>query len=446
MKTAPPNGLVIAAPSSGSGKTLITLGLLRALTRAGVAARGAKVGPDYIDPAFHRAATGHPCFNLDPWAMLPGRVHALAGAAGAEADIVVAEGVMGLFDGAADGSGSTADLAAMLGWPVVLVLDVMGQSTSAAAIVEGFGRFRDDVTIAGVILNRVGSDRHAAMITAAIATLNAPPAILGAIPRDNVVSVPSRHLGLVQAEEHVDLDSLLDRAADLIENHVDLASLRALAKQQGGSAVPPQTGPDTGGLPVLGQHIAIARDRAFAFCYDTVPLTWRARGAAVSFFSPLADEAPSPEADAVYLPGGYPELHAGVLAGNDNFLNGLRDLAGAGKPVFGECGGYMVLGDVLTDAEGTNHAMAGLLPLTTSFAARKRHLGYRRARTAAASVLGPVGACFTAHEFHYSSVTAEGPGDALFTIADAQEKDLGAAGLVRGSVAGSFLHLIDRAP
>ena len=446
MKTDPQNGLVIAAPSSGSGKTLITLGLLRALTRAGVAARGVKTGPDYIDPAFHRAATGHPCFNLDPWAMPPERILALAGAAGEGADIVVAEGVMGLFDGAADGSGSTADLAAMLDWPVVLVLDVMGQSTSAAAIVEGFRRFRDDVAIAGVILNRVGSARHAAMIADAVAGLDDPPAILGAIPRDDFVSVPSRHLGLVQAEEHADLDSLLDRAADLIEKHVDLALLRGLSNRRAGRALQPRTGPDMGGLPVLGQHIAIASDRGFAFCYDTVPLTWRARGAAVSFFSPLADEAPAKGADAVYLPGGYPELHAGCLAENRIFLNGVREFATEGKPVFGECGGYMVLGDALIDAEGASHAMAGLLPLTTSFAARKRHLGYRRARTASASILGPAGTDFTAHEFHYSTVTAEGPGDALFSVTDAQGNDLGPAGLVRGSVAGSFLHLIDRAP
>ena len=292
MPTEPTKGLVIAAPSSGSGKTLVTLGLLRALTRQGVAAGGIKTGPDYIDPAFHRAATGRPCFNLDPWAMTPDRLRALADHAGAGAEITIAEGVMGLFDGAADGSGSTADLAAALGWPVVLVLDVMGQSTSAAAIVEGFRRFRDDVTIAGIILNRTGSDRHAGMIAEAVAILKSPPAVLGAIPRDEFVSVPSRHLGLVQAEEHHDLDALLERAADLVEKHVDLGLLRSLSEQAPKAdhdPAPPLAGAAFG-LPVLGQHIAIARDRAFAFCYDIVPLTWRARGAAVSFFSPL----PSP--------------------------------------------------------------------------------------------------------------------------------------------------------
>jgi len=448
VPTEPTKGLVIAAPSSGSGKTLVTLGLLRALTRQGVAASGIKTGPDYIDPAFHRAATGRPCFNLDPWAMPPDRLRALADHAGAGAEITIAEGVMGLFDGAADGSGSTADLAAALGWPVVLVLDVMGQSTSAAAIVEGFRRFRDDVTIAGIILNRTGSDRHAGMIAEAVATLKSPPAVLGAIPRDEFVSVPSRHLGLVQAEEHHDLDALLERAADLVEKHVDMDLLRSLGDRarQTNDAAHPAADTDAPGLPVLGQHIAIARDRAFAFCYDIVPLSWQAQGVTVSFFSPLADEAPSPDADAVYLPGGYPELHAGRLAENSCFLNGLRGLAALERPIFGECGGYMVLGEALIDADGAGHAMAGLLPLTTSFASRKRHLGYRRARTLGSSILGPAGSGFAAHEFHYSTVTAEGPGDPLFAVTDARGETLGNAGLVRGSVAGSFLHLIDRAP
>ncbi|RVU36908.1 cobyrinate a,c-diamide synthase [Hwanghaeella grinnelliae] len=439
---------MIAAPSSGSGKTLVTLGLLRALTRQGVAARGIKTGPDYIDPAFHRAATGKPCFNLDPWAMPPDRLRALADQAGAGADITIAEGVMGLFDGAADGRGSTADLAAALGWPVILVLDVMGQSTSAAAIVEGFRRFRPGLSIAGVILNRTGSDRHASMIADAVATLHAPPAILGAIPRDEFISVPSRHLGLVQAEEHQDLDALLERAADLVEKHVNLDLLRSLGEQAAASGASPRAAPQTAngpGLPVLGQHIAIARDRAFAFCYDTVPLAWQAQGASVSFFSPLADEAPSSDADAVYLPGGYPELHAGRLAGNSFFLNGLRDCAATGKPVFGECGGYMVLGEALIDADGASHPMAGLLPLTTSFAARKRHLGYRRAQTLSPTILGPAGSGFAAHEFHYATVIAEGPGDPLFAVTDARRENPANTGLVRGSVAGSFLHLIDRA-
>lgn len=441
-----PNSLVIAAPASGSGKTLITLGLLRALTRAGIDARGAKVGPDYIDPAFHRAATGKPCFNLDPWAMSTPRIRALARAVGTNADIVIAEGVMGLFDGAADGRGSTADLAATLGWPVVLVMDVMGQSTSTAAIVEGFRRFRPDVTIAGVILNRTGSDRHAGMIADAIGTLESPPAILGAVPRDALIAVPSRHLGLVQAEEHQNLDALLERAADLVENHLDLAELRSLASTAGMAAHGADDMLPQAGLPVLGQHIAIARDRAFAFCYDAVPLTWRNLGAEVSFFSPLADEAPTKGADAVYLPGGYPELHAGHLAANTRFLDGLRSAARTGISVFGECGGYMVLGNELIDADGRGHAMAGLLPLTTSFATRRRHLGYRQAETHCASILGPAGTRFTAHEFHYSSVIAEGPGEPLFSARDARGEDLGPAGLVRGSVAGSFLHLIDRAP
>lgn len=434
-------GVVIAAPASGSGKTLITLGLLRAFRRSGVAVRGLKTGPDYIDPAFHRAASGAPCLNIDPWGMKGESIDWLLQHAGDRADLLIAEGVMGLFDGAADGRGSTADLAAIAGWPVILILDVSGQSGSAAAIVCGFQSHRPDIRIGGVVLNRCGSTRHESMIRSAIRTLPDPPTVLGALPKDTNLSVPSRHLGLVQASENRDLDALIERAANWIETHVDLDQIRLLSNATDTEA------PAAGGqalIDPLGQHTAIAKDTAFAFCYDGLLDAWHSRGATLSFFSPLADEDPHPEADAVYLPGGYPELHAGKLAASKIFLSGLRQAAEQQKAVFGECGGYMVLGESLIDGDGTPHRMAGLLPLETSFENPKRHLGYRRAETRVSSVLGPKGTAFRAHEFHYSVTIREAIQEKLFSIADAANNDLGVSGMVSGTVAGSFLHLIDR--
>ncbi|HYG89695.1 MAG TPA: cobyrinate a,c-diamide synthase [Azospirillum sp.] len=426
-------GLVIAAPNSGSGKTVTTLGLLRALRSAGVGVASAKVGPDYIDPRFHAAASGRPCRNLDPWAM---RDSTLARLADQTADLLIVEGVMGLFDGAADGTGSTADLAALAGWPVVLVLDVARQGQSAAAVLHGFRSFRPDVSVAGVILNRVGSPSHESTIRAALAPSGVP--VLGAIPRDADLDLPRRHLGLVQAEEHADLDAFLDRAATVLGRVVDLDALRALARPARFAAEPAGFA-----LPPLGQRIALAQDAAFAFAYPHLIEDWRAQGADLLPFSPLADEAPDASADAVYLPGGYPELHAGRLAGNRCFLNGLRASAARGAALYGECGGYMVLGEALEDADGETHAMAGLLPVATSFAKRKLHLGYRRAVTLSLSPLGPAGTVYRGHEFHYASITSTSTGEPLFRVSDAQGSDLGHLGSRRGRVCGSFVHLVD---
>ncbi|HEY0833775.1 MAG TPA: cobyrinate a,c-diamide synthase [Azospirillum sp.] len=442
MTSSPTPGLVIAAPASGSGKTVVTLGLLRALRAAGVAVSSCKVGPDYIDPRFHAAASGRPCRNLDPWAMRPATLARLAARAGEGAELLVVEGVMGLFDGAADGTGSTADLAAAAGWPVVLVLDVARQGASAAAVLHGFRGFRKDVDVAGVILNRVGSESHEAQIRQALAPLGVP--VLGAVRRDAALDLPQRHLGLVQAQEHAELDAFLDRAGGVLAAAVDLEALRALARpgrlgEAGGSVLPAI------GLPALGQRIAVARDAAFAFAYPHLLEGWRDRGAELLPFSPLADEGPDAGADAVYLPGGYPELHAGRLAGNARFLGGLRAAADRGAAVYGECGGYMALGAVLEDADGKAYAMAGLLPVSTSFAKRRLHLGYRRAVTLADGPWGPRGTELRGHEFHYASTTAADAGAPLFQAWDARGADLGAMGSRRGSVCGSFLHVVDAA-
>jgi cobyrinic acid a,c-diamide synthase len=290
-----------------------------------------------------------------------------------------------------------------------------------------------------VILNRVAGERHEAMLRAAITRHLRDLPVLGALPDDGDLRVESRHLGLVPAGERDHVDALLDRAAAGIGERLDIDGLIALAgPSPGGGALPAIP------LPPLGRHIAVARDDAFLFTYEATLAGWRRHGAAVSFFSPLADEAPAPEADAIYLPGGYPELHAGRLAAATRFRHGLGDAAEAGKSVYGECGGYMMLGETLTAADGAIHRMAGLLPLRTSFAARRRHLGYRAAQLCSACRLGDAGARFRGHEFHYATIIEERGAEPLFRISDASACDLGYAGLRRGTVYGSFIHLIDR--
>ena len=434
-------GLVLASPHSRSGKTTLTLGLLRALKRRGHRIVSAKSGPDYIDPAFHTAASGAPCLNLDAWAMRPALLSALVGQLGRAGELILCEGAMGLFDGVGAGEiGSTADLAERLGWPVVLAVDVAGQGASVAALLEGFVRHRAGVRVAGVIFNRVGSTRHGAVLAEAIRAALPELAIVGSVPRDPALALPERHLGLVQAGEREDLEEFLERAARIVGTACDLEALVALARP----ARLTETNETVAPLPPLGQRIAVARDIAFGFAYRSVIEGWRDSGAELTFFSPLADEAPGDDVDAVYLPGGYPELHAERLAANRRFLEGLRGSAARGAAIYGECGGFMVLGQGLIDAGGARHGMAGLLPVTTSFAKPALHLGYRGARLACATPLGPAGADFRGHEFHYASLV-EADGAPLFQASDGTGTPLGAVGVVRGSVMGSFLHLIDRA-
>lgn len=433
----PTPGLLVAAPRSGSGKTTVTLAIQRALARRGLRVAGAKCGPDYIDPAFHRAATGRDSLNLDSFAMAPALVGTLAARAGAGADLVVAEGSMGLFDGVrgeAGRTGASAEVALAMGWPVLLVLDVSGHAQSAAAVALGCARYEPGLTVAGVILNRVASERHGRLVADGLARIGLRG--LGAIPRDPELALPERHLGLVQAEETAGLAARLEALADLAERCLDLDAIAALAaggRPGAGDAILP---------PPPGQRIAVARDAAFSFLYPHLALGWREVGAELSFFSPLADEAPPPDCDALWLPGGYPELHAGRLAGAGRFLAGLRAFAET-RPVHGECGGYMVLGRALVDAEGVAHPMAGLLPVETSFARRRLHLGYRVARLLADGPLGRAGSRLVGHEFHYASGgEAPAPGEALAAVADAEGRDLGLAGHRAGRVTGSFFHLI----
>jgi cobyrinic acid a,c-diamide synthase len=430
-------GLLIAAPRSSSGKTTVTLALMRALTRRGLRVRGAKCGPDYIDPAFHQAATGRPSYNLDSFAMDAPLLDVLAGETAAAADLVIAEGSMGLFDGvraAESRTGANADIAVRYGWPVVLVVDVSGAAQSTAAVALGCTLYDPRVRIAGVILNKVASARHRRLVEAGMDRVGLP--VLGVMMRDAQLVLPERHLGLVQAGETADLDARLDRLADLAEAGLDLDALVACAS----GGVPAATG----ALPAPpGQRVAVARDAAFSFLYPHLEAGWRLAGAELVPFSPLADEAPPASCDVCWLPGGYPELHAGTIAGARRFLDGLRAFGGT-RPVHGECGGYMVLGETLQDADGTTHAMAGLLPVATSYRQRKLHLGYRVAHLCGTSLLGPGGTRLVGHEFHYASeLSPTAPeATALARVTDAEGSDLGLAGHRVGTVTGSFFHLI----
>jgi cobyrinic acid a,c-diamide synthase len=435
-------GVLVSAPRSGSGKTIVTLALLAALRRRGVAVRAAKAGPDYVDPAFHAAATGGPSVNLDTWAMPPALLDTLLQDAASGGDLVFIEGAMGLYDGVPGTprrTGAAADLAARFGLPVLLVLDVSGQSQTAAALVRGLAAHDPAVRIAGVVLNRVGSGRHRTLVADAIAALGVP--VLGALPRDGILALPERHLGLVQAGEHADLANWLDRLADTAEQHIDLdavvASGAPLASLGGGSK-------ESIALPPPGSRIALAADAAFTFMYPHVLDGWRRAGAAVVRFSPLADEPPPEDCDCCWLPGGYPELHAGALAAAARFRAGLARFA-ATRPVHGECGGYMVLGQGLTDASGARHAMIGLLGHATSFAQRRLHLGYREARLLAECPIGTAHACVRGHEFHYATLVSAADDAPLADLADGQGRPLGASGGRRGHVTGTFFHAIAQA-
>ncbi len=438
-----PPGLMISAPASGTGKTTLMLGLLAAFRAQGVDVQPFKSGPDYIDPAFHTAASGRASYNLDSWSMNLARIQGLVSNANG-ADLILAEGSMGLFDGVAvkgaSGNGASADVAVHMGWPVVLVLDASGAAQSIAATALGFKMMRPEMQLAGVILNRVASPRHETLIRVGMDAVGIE--VLGSLPRQKEVALPERHLGLVQAGEQENLPEILAAAAEFVSQNVNLTALREAAA----SKVPSASNPVKVVPP--GQRIALARDNAFAFVYPHLLAGWRAAGAEVLPFSPLADEAPDPDADICWLPGGYPELHAGKLSAATTFRAGLQRFAQS-KPVHGECGGYMAMGAGLVDKEGTRHEMAGLLGLETSFAKRKFHLGYRKAALKAPIPGHAANTELCGHEFHYATIVAE-PDAPLADITDSNGQTVAETGSARqfeggGRATGTFFHLIAEA-
>lgn len=427
-------GLLVSAPSSGTGKTTVMLGLLRALRDDGLTVQPFKSGPDYIDPAFHHAASGRPSFNIDTWAMDEGLLNAI-GAQADGADICIGEGSMGLYDGVATrgqaGFGTSAETARRMGWPVVLVIDAGGQAQSAAATALGFQAYMPDLPIAGVILNRVASPRHERLIRRGMD--HAGLTVLGVLPRRGDLALPERHLGLIQAIEHPDLEAAIVGYAAFLRENVDLDAIRAAAMAGPASGA--------GALPKPpAQRIALARDAAFSFTYPHLLKGWREAGAEILPFSPLADEVPDLDADLVWLPGGYPELNAGTLAAASNFRAGLHAHA-ATKPVHGECGGYMALGAGLIDKDGVRHEMAGLLGLETSYEKRKFNLGYRRAVLSQNMPGFAIGTALRGHEFHYSSILQQ-PDPQLAEVFDADGNPVAQTGSIRGNVTGTFFHMI----
>ena len=433
-----PAGLVISAAASGAGKTTVTLGLARAMRDRNLTVQPFKCGPDYIDPALHTAAAGRISINLDSWAMAPGAISALTSRS-AGADIALAEGAMGLFDGVAKagqtGCGASADIAALMGWPVVLVIDASGQAQTAAAVAQGLANFREGVQVTGVVLNKVASPRHETLLRAGFDS--AGIAVFGALPRQASISMPERHLGLVQAEEQAGLEEILSQAGRFAAAHVDIDALvSAAACGQPPPAVSRRLRPP-------GSRIALARDQAFSFVYPHILEGWRGAGAEVLPFSPLADEAPDPSSDVCWLPGGYPELHAGRLSSAEVFRKGLRAFAEK-RPVHGECGGYMALGERLVDADGTSHQMVGLLGLVTSFEKRRLHLGYRHCELLAPVPGLAAGKSLRGHEFHYASILAQ-PDAPLARVRDASANEVAETGAYRDRVSGTFFHFIAEA-
>ena len=440
--------LVVAGVSSGVGKTTVTLGLLEALRARGLVVQAFKVGPDFIDPAFHSIATGRPSYNLDGWKCGRERVLATVRERTADADVAVVEGVMGCFDGR-DGrseDGSTAQIAKWLGAPVVLVVDASAVARSAAAIVLGFERFDPALTVAGVIFNRTGGATHRRWLGEALASSGATARGLGALPFDGQVALPERHLGLVTAAEGGYSPALRRRLVELIEEHLDLDALIAMGRSQiERDGAPPVTGAGRvpGARATRGEPatIAVARDRAFQFYYpDNLEALERA-GARLVFWSPIADRA-LPEADGLYLGGGYPELHGQELAENKPMREAVHAFAASGRPVLAECGGLMYLAESLTDLDGRRWPMAGVLPADVVMERGRLVLGYREVTLGAAGPLGPAGTRARGHEFHCSRL-GEVPASLprLFAATDGSGGTPRPEGFVVGGASMSYVHL-----
>ncbi|HEV8439852.1 MAG TPA: cobyrinate a,c-diamide synthase [Methylomirabilota bacterium] len=393
--------LVIAGVSSGVGKTTVTLGILEALRRRGLVAQAFKVGPDFIDPAFHALATGRASYSLDGW--MCGREHVAATVArhAADADLALIEGVMGCFDGleGASEAGSTAEIAKWLGAPVGLVVDAGAMVRSAAAVVLGFERFDPDLELAGVIWNRVGGPAHRRWLEEAVADC-CKTRVVGALPRDPAVVLPERHLGLVTAAEGGYSADLRRRLAELVEAHVDIDTLLSSAR----SRIEPRraTEPSTA-LHSARAVIGVARDEAFQFYYPENLERLERAGARLVFWSPLRDRVP-PEADGLYLGGGYPELHGRALSENRSMRQAMRRFAESGRPVYAECGGLMYLAESLIDADGAAWPMVGVLPATVTMERQRLRIGYREVEITTASPLGPAGTRARGHEFHCSAL------------------------------------------
>ncbi|MBD1917839.1 MULTISPECIES: cobyrinate a,c-diamide synthase [Cyanophyceae] len=401
---ASPGGLVIAGERSGVGKTTVTLALLAALAQKSPRVQSFKVGPDYIDPMFHQQATGRPCYNLDPILTSETYVQHCFAHRCQGADFALVEGVMGLFDGASGLSdvASTAHIARLLNLPVLLVVDCSRLSRSVLAIVHGYRSLDPRVKLAGVVLNRVGSDRHLELLTDALASIDLP--ILGVLWRQTAIALPDRHLGLVPTAELPQLPDILDCLAHLGHTCFDWDALTPLLETSSVSGLTPASYPVTPSPrhPVTpSPRIAIAQDPAFSFYYPDNLDILTALGAEIIPWSPLRDAHPPADADGLYFGGGFPEMFAAELAANQDLRSTLKALIHQGLPVYAECGGLMYLATTLVDLNDNAWPMVGVLPTSVRMTGRLT-LGYRHALAEQSSLLLQAGQTIWGHEFHRS--------------------------------------------
>lgn len=451
-------GIVVAAASTGSGKTSLTLGLLTALRRRGLTVQPFKAGPDFIDPGLHALAAGRESHNLDSWLLPRSGVQDIFARAcqpqggqspGVAPDIAVVEGVMGLFDGFSPTSeaGSTAELAKLLDLPVLLLVDAGAMARSLAALVKGFLEFDPQLSFAGVVVNRAKSPRHARLLAEALEQLPGVR-LWGVLPQQSDVALPGRHLGLVTADDGPLTPERLEALADWVEASLDLDALLASLPHV---AVPPAP-PVAASVPVRGlrPRIGVARDAAFCFYYQENFRLLQQAGAELVFFSPLDDARLPKNLHGLYLGGGYPELHAADLAQNSGLRREVAALCASGRPVLAECGGFMYLMDGLILDQQTPSGrgypqffpMAGVFPFRATMNARRAALGYRQVETTADSPLGPAGTLARGHEFHYSSIPEAAYASAsLYRVADREGPLPRTDGFVRGRVVGSYIHL-----
>jgi len=437
-----PPGFLIAGTHSGCGKTTVTLGLLSALVNRGVQVQPFKVGPDFIDPGHHTRITGRVSQNLDGWMLDRETNQEIFARCVKGAGAVVVEGVMGLFDGFSgrDEAGSAAQMAKWLGLPVLLVIDARSMARSAAAVVKGFAEFDPGLELAGIVFNRVGSDRHRQILTEAVEGMSGPP-IVGFLPRDESLNIPSRHLGLVTDEDY-STGSMAARLAAWTESGLDLDRILNLAKGHPWPLEPDvkMDRPARQGLEVV--RIGVARDRAFCFYYQENLRILEEAGAELVFFSPLTEKKLPDNIQGLYLGGGYPELHARNLSENRKMIRDIKRFVHQGSPVYAECGGFMVLMKSIQDLEGRVFPMVDIFPFRSRMQQRLRALGYREITTMEDSLLGPAGTHVRGHEFHYSSIAStEGEVPTLYGLSDRSGALERTEGYRCNNVLGSYIHL-----
>ncbi len=428
-------GLVIGGTHSGCGKTTVSLGLIAALRRRGLSVSSFKVGPDFIDPGHHTQVTGNRSRNLDGWMLSREVNREIFHRHAAHTDIAVVEGVMGLFDGY-DGNteaGSTAQMAKWLNLSMVLVVDARSMARSAAALVRGFEHFDPELHFTGVIFNQVGSPMHLKYLKDALASSASMPC-LGGMMRSGDVIIPERYLGLVTADDHATTSQNMNNLADWMENAVDLDALL--------NALPEIASVPFAGLPHAASkvRIAVARDKAFCFYYPENLEMLEESGAEIIRFSPLKDAGLPENIDGIYLGGGYPELHAAAIAANAHLKHQILENCGKGMPIYGECGGFMVLCKTLVDLDGREHPMAGCFDFTCRMSSGFRALGYREITLIRSTILGAAGVSIRGHEFHYSHLD---PHDRK-TVYQALNRDRSAGnvpGFQVNRCLGSYLHL-----